>query len=193
MRFAIATALLVALVAAACQKGDPAGSGGGGEAPELAASGGARVPAGFVTRFSLPDGQEVELAYTQVWAALHEGKMAIKLSAAAGADPDRALGIYLDLSNRKPHRIEDLEGAWLTAFPPAADGVVYEPRVGDRPSRRRAQSAAVSIERVAQEAIEGTFTVDFGGGQVIADGTFRAARSPNLEPASLAALAQRSR
>jgi hypothetical protein len=194
MRFAIATlSLVVAASAAACQKGDPAGSGGEGRAPELAASGGKPVPEGFVTRFTAPDGQEVELAYSQMWVALHEGKMAIKLSAVAGAAPDRALDIYVDLSNRKPHRIEDLEGAWLTPFPPAADGFVYQPRAGDRSSRRRARSAAMTIERVGEDAIEGTFTADFGGGEVIADGSFRAARSPNLEPASLAAVAERSR
>lgn len=191
MRVVTAWLLLAALVSAACQR-DRGGGGRRAEPPELAASGGKRVPDGFVTRFTGPDGQEVELGYTQVWAALHGGKMAIKLSAESGTLPGRSLNVYLDLSNRKPSRLEELEGAWLTALPPSADGFVYEPRAADRATRRRATSAAVSITTVSEDAVEGTFTADLGGGDTIADGSFRAARSDNLEPESLAALAQRS-
>lgn len=187
MRVVIAS-VLAALVSAACQR-DTGGGSRQAEPPELAASGGKRVPEGFVTRFTAGDGQEVELAYSQVWAALYGGRMAMKLSAGSGTLPGRSLNVYLDLSNRKPSRLEDLEGAWLTAFPPSADGFVYEPRAGDRATRLRAISAAVSITRVTGDAVEGTFTADLGGGSAIADGSFRAARSPNLEPESLAALA----
>ena len=180
---------------AGCQKGDPAPdrSGSSSKAPELAASGGKRVPEGFVTTFTAPEGGEVELAYTQVWGALFQGKMAIKISAQAGTLPNRGVDIYLDLSNRKPARMEDLQGAWLTAFPPDVEGFVWQPHLGDPVTRRRARSAAVSITSVTADTVEGTFTADFGDGVSIPDGEFRAARSPNLEPASLAAIAQRSR
>jgi len=188
---AVIALLLAVLVSTACQR-DTGGKSGQAEPPELAGSGGQRVPDGFVTRFTAPDGQEVELAYSQVWASLYSGKMAIKLSAESGTLPGRSLNLYLDLSNRKPSRLEELEGAWLTAFPPSADGFVYEPRAGDRATRKRATSAALSITRVTEDAVEGTFTADLGGGEAIADGSFRAARSPNLEPESLEALAQRS-
>ena len=189
---AVTALCLFSLLVTACQR-ESGTSQREARPPELAASGGKPVPDGFVTRFTAPDGQEVELAYSQVWASLYEGKMAIKLSAESGTLPGRSLSVYLDLSNRKPKQLEELEGAWLTAFPPSADGFVYQPRAGDRQTRRRADSAAVSLTEVSEEAIEGTFTADFGGGEGIADGTFRAARSPNLEPESLAALAQRSK
>ncbi len=181
-----------AAVLTGCQKGDSSGSRGEAKAPELAGSGGKPVPAGYLTRFTAPDGKEVELGYTQVWAALYQGKMAIKLTAQAGTRPDRGLSLYLDLSSRRPARAEDLAGAWLTAFPPSADGFIYQPTLGDRQSMFRAQSAAVSITNVTDDAIEGTFTADLGGGEAIADGSFRAVRSPNLEPASLGALARRA-
>jgi hypothetical protein len=174
---------------AGCQKGDSS-IRGKAERPELAGTG-KPVPEGFVTHFTGPDGLEIELAYTQMWAALHQGKMAIKLSAESIEEPPRSLEIYLDLSNRRPGRIEDLAGAWLTAFPPAVNGAIYK-RGGAQPLLRRAESAAVSITTVTDDAVEGTFTADFGAGDIIADGTFRAARSPNLEPASLAALARRA-
>jgi hypothetical protein len=191
MRDVIACSLLW-LSLAACQKGDPAPEKSRSHAPELAASGGKPVPEGFVTTFTAPDAGEVELAYTQAWGALFQGKMALRLSAQAGTLPSRGVDIYLDLSNRKPTRLEALEGAWLTAFPPELDGFLYQPRLGDPTSRRRARSAAVSITSVTADAIEGTFTADFGDDS-IPDGEFRAARSPNLEPASLAAMAQRSK
>jgi len=176
---------------AGCQKGDPAPDHSGSKAPELAASGGKRIPEGFVTTFTAPGAGEMELAYTQVWGSLYQGKMAIKISAQAGTVPNRGVDIYLDLSNRKPARLEDLEGAWLTAFPPEVDGFLWQPHLGDPVTRRRARSAAVSITSVTADAVEGTFTADFGDDS-IPDGEFRAARSPNLEPASLAAIAQRS-
>ena len=174
-----------------CQlpEGRPARAGAG-KPPTLAGTD-QPVPDGFVTRFTGPDGIEMELAYTQVWAALHQGKMAIKLSAESIEEPARSFDIYLDLSNRRPGRLEDLAGAWLTAFPPSVNGAVYK-RGGEHPLMRRAESAAVSLTTVTEDAVEGTFTADFGSGEVIADGTFRAARSPNLEPASLAALARRA-
>ena len=50
----------------------------------------------------------------------------------------------------------------------------------------------MSITTVTEDAVEGTFTADFGAGEVIADGAFRAARAPNLEPGSLAELARRA-
>lgn len=179
------------LFLAGCQKGDSSTSRGEAKPPELAGTG-KPVPPGFVTRFTGPDGKEVDLGYTQMWAALYQGKMAIKLTAQAGTSPDRGLSVYLDVSNRRPARVEDLAGAWLTAFPPSADGFIYQPTLGDRQSMYRAQSAAVSITSISDDAIEGTFTADLGGGQEIADGVFRAARSPNLEPDSLGALARRA-
>jgi hypothetical protein len=188
MRSVIACFLACACVAG-CQKGDPS-SRAPGKPPELAGTG-KPVPDGFVTRFTGPDGLEVELAYTQVWAALHQGKMAMKLSAESIEEPPRSLDIYLDLSNRRPGRVEDLAGAWLTAFPPSVNGAIYT-RGGEHPLMRRANSAAVSLTTVTADAVDGTFTADVGNGEVIADGTFRAARSPNLEPDSLAALARRA-
>lgn len=189
---AVTALFALSLSVAGCQKGDPAPDRAAGKAPELAASGGRSIPEGFVTTFTAPGGDEVELAYTQVWGSLYRGKMAIKISAQAGTAPNRGVDIYLDLSNRKPARLEDLTGAWLTAFPPEADGFVWQPHLGDPVTRRRARSAAVSITAVTADAVEGTFTADFGGDS-IPDGEFRAARSPNLEPSSLAAIAQRSR
>lgn len=185
----IAFALSLVPLAAGCQKGDPSARS---EAtpPELAGTG-KPVPEGFVTRFTGPDGLEVELPYTQVWAALHQGKMALKLSAESVGAPPRSLEIYLDLSNRRPGRVEDLAGAWLTAMPASVNGCVYK-RGGEQPLLRRAESAAVSVTAVGDDAVEGTFTADFGNGDVIADGSFRAARSPNLAPESLAALARRA-
>lgn len=188
MRSVIACFLACACVAG-CQKGDSS-SRAEGKPPELAGTG-RPVPEGFVTRFTGPDGIEMELAYTQVWAALHQGKMAIKLSARDIEEPPRSLDIYLDLSNRRPGRLEDLAGAWLTALPPSVNGAMYK-RGGEYPLVRRAESAAVSITTVTEDAVEGTFTADFGAGEVIADGAFRAARAPNLEPGSLAELARRA-
>jgi hypothetical protein len=187
MRSVIACFALCAL-AAGCQKGDSPDHAQG--PPELAGTG-KPVPEGFGTRFTGPDGLEVELAYTQVWAALHQGKMAMKLSAESSGEPRRSLEIYLDLSNRRPARVEELAGAWLTAMPPSVNGCLYK-RGGDRPLLKRAESAAVSVTLVTDDAVEGTFTADFGSGEVIADGTFRAARSPNLAPESLGALARRA-
>lgn len=187
---AVTVLLLASLCTAGCQR-ESGSKKGEAQAPELAASGGKRVPPGFVTRFTGPDGLEIELAFTQMYAALHQGKMAVKLSAVSVEEPPRSLDIYLDLSNRRPSRVEDLAGAWLTAFPPSVNGAVYK-RGGERPIMLRAQTAAVSIDRIGEDAVEGTFSADFGDGEVILDGSFRAARSPNLAPESLGAMAQRS-
>ncbi len=53
------------LFLAGCQKGDSSTSRGEAKPPELAGTG-KPVPPGFVTRFTGPDGKEVEISYTQM-------------------------------------------------------------------------------------------------------------------------------